>query len=154
MSQQARDDLVNSGKLVFQDASQKSDLENTALTQTQLIALLQYLCVTKGHHIEITACRSDHHDDSDLAPTPPHLGTHAGGWAVDCWPLTDGTPGSYIDPSTQAFRDFLSDVKRAPYLLQIGLGGAADTEANRAAAGDTVFSDDGADHIHCGTQSA
>lgn len=143
MSQQARDDLVV--HLVFQDETQKSDLESETLTQTTLIALLQEL-VAKDWNIEITAVRTDHHDDSALG-----LHSHANGYCVDCWPLADATPGNYLDASDPRFQQFLADCATAPYLFQIGLAGSADTYANRVAAGHTVFEDTGADHVHLGS---
>ena len=146
MSQAARIALV--AKLVFQDDSQKSDLLNEQLTSTNLIAALTSL-VDAGHHIEVTAVRSDHHDDG------PGPGLHAGGYAVDCWPLADATPGNYLDPGTQAFRDFLAACAKAPDRMQVGLGGAAYSAANVAATGlslddASVFHDDDEDHVHLG----
>jgi hypothetical protein len=119
MSQTAREALVDSGHLFFQRDSQRTDLLDENLTQTTLIALLSDL-VAKGYHVELTAVRSDHSDDSALG-----FHCHAHGFCADLWPLTGPTPG---------------------------LAGSADTPANRAAAGATVFSDSGADHVHLGSQ--
>lgn len=152
MSQEARDRLVNSGSLFFQNPSQRSDLASVDLTHSELVALLIFLVFDKGWPLEITAVRSDHHDDSGLAPGPEHIGTHACGWAADLWPLNSRSAGDYTDASEARFQRFLNDVAAAPFLHQIGLAGTADTESNRAAAGSTVFSDSGADHVHVGSE--
>jgi hypothetical protein len=144
MSQQTRQWVCD--RLVFQDDTQQSDLLNENLTQTNLIALLEQL-LKLGAHIEVTAVRSDHHDDSNLAQ-PPYIGTHAHGWAIDLWPLIDSTPGNYVDAGTETFRDFLTECARLDGLFQIGLAGSADTPENHVSAGPTCFSDDGADHVH------
>lgn len=143
MSLEARQELVS--RLVFQAPTQKADLLNEELTQTALIALL--LEVTSRWHLEITAVRSDHHDDSDLGP---HC--HAHGYAVDCWPIWAGRPGDYIPSSDPAFLSFLSFAAKQPHLEQIGLAGSAWSAATMAAAGATAFADDGADHIHLGSK--
>jgi hypothetical protein len=145
MSIVAREALV--AKLVFQDASQRSDLLDPNLTQTQMIEGLT--AIAAAHHIEVTAVRSDHHDDGE-GP-----GYHGGGWAIDCWPLADAIPGNYLDASTQAFRDFLKACATAPCRMQVGLGGSAWSDANVAATGlslgdASVFEDDGQDHVHIG----
>lgn len=149
MSLEAREGLVNSGRLFFQDATQGPDLLDPNLTHTELIAMLIFLTSTCGHHIEVTAVRTDHHDDSGLSADG--VGTHACGWAVDCWPLSSATAGDYEDASTQAFQVFLRDIAEGPFLRQVGLAGTAATPANFTAAGPTAFDDGGADHIHIGT---
>jgi hypothetical protein len=151
MSIQARDALVNSPKTVFQRNSQRVDLLNPDLTQTTLIALLTEL-VAKGHIILFTAVRSDHHDDSGLGRPPNFIGTHAHGWAADCWPMNSSNPTDFIDAGDERFQTFLADAAASTWLHQIGLAGTADTADNRAAAGPTVFPDDGADHVHLGSQ--
>lgn len=150
MSTQARVQLVNSGRLIFQDESQKTDLLDPNKTQTEVVAMLVYLI--REFYIELTAVCSDHHDDSGLNPTPPHEGTHAGGWAFDCWPLNSRTPGDYIDQNSGHFRDFLGAIAQGPFYYQTGLAGEAYSEANMAAAGARAFQDSGADHIHIGVQ--
>jgi hypothetical protein len=144
MSIQARQDLVS--KLVFQRDSQRNDLMDPNMTQTTLIALLLEL-VNKGHHIEITAVRSDHSDDSALG-----LHCHANGYCADMWPLGSATPGDYLDAGNPYFQQFLRDAAGSSWLYQIGLAGSAYTDANVAAAGSTVFHDDGADHVHLGAE--
>lgn len=150
MSLQARKQLVS--QLVFQDPKvQEDDLLRVAPapgvlfhgTQTQLIALLLGLII-KGHHIEITVVQTHHGNDG------PH--GHAGGYAVDCWPLASAKAGDYINASTEAFRAFLKDAAASPWLYQIGLlGDGADSEENFAAAGHTAFQDHGAGpHVHLG----
>lgn len=144
MSQEARDALVQ--KLVFQADSQRSDLENIDLTQTQLIALLTEL-TNRGWNIEITSVRTDHSDDSALG-----YHCHAHGFCADLWPLESMSPGDYVDGNSAQFAEFLKDCSESKWLYQIGLAGSAWTDANAAAAGPTVFHDDGADHIHLGAQ--
>lgn len=143
MSAQARQQLVS--RLVFQDDSQRADLLDESKTQTNLIALL--LAITSRWHLEITAVRSDHHDDSALGEN-----CHANGYAVDCWPVWLGKPGDYIPSSDPAFLSFLKFCAQQPDLYQIGLAGSAQGDATMAAAGPTAFNDDGADHIHLGAK--
>jgi hypothetical protein len=144
MSIQARQALVS--KLVFQNSSQQSDLLDPNMTQTTLIALLLDL-VNKGHHIEITAVRSDHPDDSALG-----LHCHANGYCADLWPLGSATPQDYLNATNPYFQQFLQDAAASSWLYQIGLAGSAWTSANQTAAGQTVFQDQGADHVHLGAE--
>ncbi len=145
MSEIARQSLVS--QLVLQDGSQRDDLTSPLLTRTQLIALLLEL-LHKGHFLEVTAVRSDHHDDSALG-----LHCHANGFCVDVWPLSSATPGAYLDAGTHAFRQFLRDAAGSPWLYQIGLvGDGADSQANFDAAGPTAYQDDGGAHVHLGAQ--
>ena len=153
MSQEQRDALVASGALFFQDGTQSTDLQNVDFTQTELIAALCFLVFERGWPIEITAVRTDHRDDSDLGAPPSYFGTHAHGWAVDCWPLNTRTAGDYIDATVGRFQRFLGDVAEAPFHKQTGLvGDGADSAVNFAAAGPTAFQDDGGPHIHLGVQ--
>ena len=103
MSLQARQDLVN--KLVFQRDSEKSDLMDPNMTQTTLIALLLDL-VNKGHHIEITAIRTDHSDDSSLG-----LHCHHNGYCADLWPLAQRRPETIW---TQVIRTFDNSCETRP----------------------------------------
>lgn len=143
MSQAARDALVQ--KLVFQRDSQRADLLSSNRTNSTLVALLGEL-VAKGHVLEITAVRSDHHDDGPRG--------HAGGRAADCWPLATSKPGDYLDAGDPRFRALLSDAAASRWIFQIGLAGAADSHANRIAAGTTCFEDAGGDHVHLGSTNA
>ncbi len=151
MSIQARDALVNGPNTKFQHNSQRIDLLNPNLTQTDLIALLTELA-GKGHIILFTAVRSDHHDDSGLGRPPGFIGTHAHGWAADVWPLNSPDPTDFIDAGDARFQQFLQDAAASSWLHQIGLAGTAFTTANQTAAGPTAFHDDGADHVHLGAQ--
>jgi hypothetical protein len=146
VSIEARQALVDSPQTVFQAESQRSDLLDPALTQTGLIALLSEL-VAKGHVLLFTAVKSDHHDDSGLGE---HC--HFNGYCADLWPLHSANPTDYIDASDPAFAVFLKDVDASDWTYQIGLAGSAWTSANAVAAGDAVFHDDGADHIHLGSR--
>lgn len=144
MSIQARDNLIASPNTFFQATSQKIDLASIELTNTDLIALLAEL-VAKGHILEFTAIKSDHHDDSALGE---HC--HFNGYCADLWPLASRTAGDYLDAEDVRFRTFLQDVASSQYLYQVGLAGTAWTSANAVAAGGRVFHDDGDDHVHLG----
>jgi hypothetical protein len=153
LSQQARDTVVNSKATFFQAQSQVSDLENPALTDSNLIAAAQYI-LDGGFAFEFTAVRTDHHDDG---PTG-----HAGGLAFDGWPLASNAAGDYLDASDQKFKDFLVHVGKFPGLYQLGLAGTAYSAANVIASGlpedfakdPCVFHDGGADHVHIGVHPA
>lgn len=132
-------------RLVFQADSQRADLMDPAKTRTELIALLLELTEAKHWRMEVTAVRSDHHDDSALG-----LHSHANGYCADLWPLASPNAGDYLDANAPLFQDFLADVAESPWLYQVGLAGTANTNENRAAAGPKSFFDDGADHIHVG----
>jgi hypothetical protein len=146
MSQEARNALVASPNTFFQADSQRTDLESLTLTQTDLIALLTEL-VGKGHILEFTAIKSDHHDDSNLGE---HC--HFNGYCADLWPLASRQAGDYLDADDPRFQAFLRDVDASGYTYQIGLAGSAWTSANAVAAGDSVFHDDGEDHVHIGAR--
>ena len=141
MSLEARQELVK--RLVFQRDSQRTDLLSTVLTKTELIALL--LEATEHYHLEVTAVRSDHHDDSALGGH-----SHAYGFCADLWPLMSAEAGDYMDANDPRFGMWLEWVASSPWLYQIGLAGSADTPENRKDAGPTVFEDSGADHVHLG----
>lgn len=138
---------------------QRADLLDPTKTDSNVIALIQYL-LDRGHIIGFTAIRSDHHDDSNLNPTPPHVGTHAGGFGVDCWPLNSPNAGDWV--AADGLKPFLADAAAFPGIYQIGLAGTSDTEENREATGlpyevpqrPDCFSDGGADHIHLGVRAA
>ena len=146
MSQEARQNLVDSPNTIFQHDSQRADLLDENKTQTQLIALLSDL-VSKGHIIEFTAIRSDHHDDSGLG-----FHCHAHGFCSDCWPLASTKPGDYLDASDPRFVQFCHNAAIDPYEYQEGLAGSALTHAAVIAAGSGFFTDDGGDHIHLGAK--
>lgn len=145
MSLETREALINSGHLFPQNPSQFNDLLDDTKTQTTLIAFLQHM-VEGGFYIELTSVKSDHSDDSDLGEF-----CHFNGFCVDCWPLNTPKAGDYMDENIPRFQSFLEYAAKAPYFYQTGLGGAADTPANRIAAGPTVFNDNDEDHVHFGT---
>ena len=145
MSIEARDRLVASPNTFFQQTSQKVDLASVELTQTDLIALLLTELVGKGHILEFTAIKSDHHDDSALGE---HC--HFNGYCADLWPLASRQAGDYLDAEDPRFQAFLRDVSASTWLYQVGLAGSAWISQNAVAAGDSVFHDDGEDHIHLG----
>jgi hypothetical protein len=143
MNTQRRYEICN--RLVFQNPVQKFDLLNPAKTTDALLGGLYQLVITEGRHIEITAVRSDHHDDSCLGPL-----AHACGHAIDFWPLNSNKPGDYIDGSCELFSTFLNALTHLPHVRQIGLAGSAFTAENLLILGPLGFVDGGADHIHFG----
>jgi hypothetical protein len=147
MSQQARQYLVNHPHTIFQRDSQKSDLLDETKTKTELIALLTGL-ISKGNIILFTAVVSDHSDDACLG-----FHSHANGFCADTWPLKSTAPTDYVGADEPEMDRYLADAAVSPWLYQIGLAGSADTTGDSAAAGDTKFSDGGADHIHLGADS-
>jgi hypothetical protein len=149
LSAATREALAASPHIVFRSPEQRDDIVNVNCVHTQLVAFLQYL-VDSRVYIEVTAVMSDHHNDLDLNPIAPHCGTHAGGWAIDCWPLLRPEEGAYLDAGDERFQSFLEVAKSGPWIYQIGLAGSAYTPENIAAAGSLVFEDEGADHIHFG----
>jgi hypothetical protein len=149
MSLQTRAAIATSPHILYRTPQQRDDIVSVRGVRTQLVAFLQYL-VQNRLCIEVTALMSVHHNDLSLNPFAPHCGTHAGGWAVDCWPLTRPEFGAYLDAQDKRFSYFLEVARAAPWLYQIGLAGSAYTPENIAAAGSLVFADEGADHIHFG----
>jgi hypothetical protein len=146
MSIEARRALVNHPHTFFQAQSQRDDLLDPSITQTGLIALLTDL-VNKGHIIEFTAVKSDHHNDSGLG-----LHCHWNGYCADCWPLASAKAGDYLEAGDPRFTKFCHDAGFDPYEYQEGLAGSAYTHANVIAAGSGVFRDNGGDHIHLGSK--
>ena len=155
MSLAARQAIIalDNTKVFFQNPdTQKADLLNPDMTDSNLIALIQFL-IDRGHILEFTAIRSDHHVDG-------YNGHNPGGKAFDCWPLGSAIAGTYLDAS--ALKPFLADVAAFSGLYQLGLAGTAYTADNVAATGlienfaanPCVFHDEGADHIHCGVHRA
>jgi len=146
MSIAARAALVRSEYTVFRSNSQRDDLMNPSVTQTELIAFLSDL-IQKRHYLLFTAIRSDHHDDGYLG-----LHSHANGYAADVWFLKSSKPDDYLDPGDPEFEAGLHDAAASPWMYQIGLAGSALTANNRSASGERMFVDDGGDHIHLGAE--
>jgi hypothetical protein len=138
-------------RLVLTRPSQYGDLVDPQMTRDELVGMLMALLGRTQSAIYVTAVRSDHHDDSGLSPGPLHVGTHAYGWAIDCWPMS-GPGGEFYDGSSPVFAQWLSVVAKVPNILQVGLAGSADTSANREVLGGLYFSDTGADHVHIGVR--
>jgi hypothetical protein len=154
-----RQELVNSGHLIFTAASQSADLLDPAKTQTCLIAYLSDLITQYGHHIQVTAINTDH-PSWDGGPTGRG---HNAGCALDGWPLSSATANDYVDASAAEFQQFLQHAAASQPLYQIGLQGNgagdptnyADSPANFAAAGPTAFEDHGTGpHVHLGANPA
>lgn len=140
MSIQVRQELIS--KLVFQSFSQSLDLLNPDVTNTYLVEGLHHI-VNNGWILEITAVRSDHHDDSMLGKW-----CHFNGYAVDCWPLKSNHAGDYYDAGDPEFSKFLSQLPNVPGIKQVGLAGSAALSSFLAQS--LYFQDDGADHVHIG----
>jgi hypothetical protein len=154
MSYAARAALVADPHIVFQDNTQSADLLDEHMTDSNLIALLEWM-IDAGFYVLITALRSDHSPDADRLGIPsPYYGTHQYGMAVDCWPNMSPKVTDYMSVTYPSFQRFLARAADFPGLEQIGLAGEADTEANRAAAGPSAFPDDGPDHVHLGVKAA
>lgn len=149
MSIEARQRLVNAKSIFFQHDSQREDFLNVNLVRTETIALALAL-LERGHILEITSVRSDHHDDSALGKY-----AHARGAAFDCWPLAQHCARTYADAVSPQMTSFLLDALRSKWLAQVGLAGSADAPEVLAAIGYVsypndghLFEDSGADHIH------
>lgn len=146
MDSRSRQALVNGGHLFFTDDSQASDLTNSATTTDALLEHIAWI-VAAGFHLEVTAVKTDHHDDHLLGE---HC--HFNGYAIDCWPLTGPTPGAYLDADNPFFQQFLARAAASPNYHGTGLAGSAYTEANLEAAGHNAFEDIGDDHVHLAAQ--
>jgi hypothetical protein len=136
-------------RLVFSRPSQYFDLRDPTLTRDELVSAIEALLQRTQSSIYITAVRSDHHDDSALGLPPLYIGTHAHGWAIDCWPMP-APAGSFYNGDSLAFASWLRAVASVPGVKQVGLAGSADTVDNRDALGSLYFPDMGADHVHIG----
>jgi hypothetical protein len=155
-----RQALVNSGHIKCTYAAVESDLLDPNKTSGDLILGLSSLVNHGGYYIGLTAINTGHGPDG----TGPD--THAGGYAVDCWPYTDSTMTTYVSENpaiTPNLIQFLKDVNALPTVLQIGLAGSArNYPENYVAAGSpsgqpqgylqskVPFEDNGQDHIHVG----
>lgn len=115
MSQETRAALVNSGKLVFQRDSQKTDLLNEYKTNTWLVQFLIDLTNNCPYPILITALNSDH--SPGTWHNPP-------GRAVDCWHANWAEVGDdEILKVLQAAGKVAAN--GAPTLIEVGLSGDA-----------------------------
>lgn len=144
MSLLARQTLVDSPYFVCRTALQRNDFLGESLIKSDLIALLLDLVVAQKRPIVVTAARSDHHPENWGASSHDH----ENGWALDLWPLRSLHATDYVPDEGEEMEDFLRAAAANVWLYQIGLGGGAWTQANRAAAGATVFEDNGQDHLH------
>jgi hypothetical protein len=146
MSMDARLEIVESPLNVL-TSSQRCDLLDPAKTNSELIALIQYLNAG-GFTIGFTAINSDHHYDG---PTE-----HSAGLAFDGWPKNLATGGGWLDD----IAPYLAHLGKFPRLRNVGLAGSAYTPGNLKALGllwtpypenppfPVAFHDNGGDHIH------
>lgn len=143
MSQQAREWVVS--QLAFQRDSEKADLLDESLTNTDLIGALTIAARTfGGGAILVTSVRTDHGDDSHLGPHG-----HSEGFAVDVWPQGAGGP------------IFVGElIHNNPFVTKIGLGGAAQGWIEDAVwagrdviviNGTVIFRDNSTPHVHIQT---
>lgn len=136
MSAQERQTLVD--RLHFTNASQRSDLLDEALTDTNLIAGLQYLVDHCPKGILITAVRNDH-------PTfdgGPDGHGHNAGKAVDYWTAS---------PNDADVVEVVCASARNPYWWTVGLGGSAKPYQSYVTwpqAPFVFFLDNDSDHVH------
>ena len=141
MSQAAREALVANPKLSFTDDSQKPDLLDESITNTYLIAMLQWMMDNCPEDIMLTAVRTDH-------PTVDGAWEHSGGNAVDCYPL------HWEGREQEACCAVMKGLADNPYCEQVGLGGVTQqwksyvTWPSAPSGDDFVFDDVPVDHLH------
>jgi hypothetical protein len=152
VSTSVRRAIATSAHIIYRTPQQRDDIVSVTGVRTELVAFLRSM-IDAGAVLEVTALMSDHHNDLELNPVQPHCGTHAGGWAIDCWPLWRAEEGAYLDAQDPRFATFLRWAGQSPYLMQIGLAGSAWTPENLAAAGEVAFQDEGNDHVHFGVHT-
>lgn len=139
--------VANHPHLFFQNPSQKADLLDEKKTQSVTIALLQDL-LNKQHYIELTAVKTDHHDDSGLG-----LHCHFNGYCFDGWFLNTPKAGDYAAVDSAVMIAGLHDAGADDHKYQIGETPDAYTHAEIVAAGTVgVFKDGGGSHIHFGAK--
>lgn len=134
--------LLMTNHLIFTAESQKYDVLH--FIKPTLVKLLSAL-VAKNYYLQITSLKSDHGNDGG-----GH--SHTNGYAVDLWPVSNGTRNAFFPANSTEMVQFLKDVASLDNLHQIGLAGSSKTPANFAAAGPTVFRDNQYDHIHIGAK--
>ncbi len=135
-------------ELRYQNESvQRPQILDPNVIQTELIALIDWI-QKQGLRLCVTSLRLDHGSDAFLGQPPDLIGTHWKGWAIDFWFLNSDRWDDYMDPNSHEFRAGLQIVARAPFELEVGLGGSANTPANELAAGPTWFCDNKSDHLH------
>jgi hypothetical protein len=145
MSMEMREWVVNHPHTHFSDEiSDHADLLDPTITQTNLIAMIVNL-LNLNHIIYFTAIKSDHSDDGYLG-----LNCHYNGYCIDCWPMVTDAPGDYYNVSDLGFLSFLQDASNDPHYYQIGLTPDCYNSETTAVAGDNVYLDDGASHVHIG----
>lgn len=149
MSIETRQKLVSDSRLVFQRDSQRTDLLDSAMTNTWLIEFLMKLLDEAGHPILVTALYTDHHPGTLHHPTD---GTP--GRAVDCWNADWATVGDdkCVDVMKAAAK--ISEGEQ-PFLVEVGLSGDAARLQGQVDWGPTynVFVEDWGDsneHLHFG----
>ena len=125
----------------------KADILDSAYTTDALVEHLTFI-LDGGFFLRLTAVNRDHDFDGNLGP---HCHNPCG-FAADGYPADSS--GEYLDEEDPRFARMLERASISPWLHQTGLGGAANTSANRAAAGPTVFADGDADHVHFGAQGS
>lgn len=147
MSQAARDALVANAKISFTDSSQASDFQNENVTNSYLIALLQWQLDNCIEPIEILSVRTDHQ-------TPDGPWAHSGGMAVDFYPK------NWAGREEEAVTACMKALSENPYCEAVGLGGMTwnwvsyVTWPSGANSWWVVFQDNDKDHLHAGCANA
>lgn len=144
MSQAARDALVANPKLSFTDATQAPDLQNEMVTNTYLIAMLEWLLDNCSEPIEMLAIRTDH-------KTPDGPWAHSGGMAADFYPK------NWQGREQEAVCNVLKALANDPYCEAVGLGGVTwgwVSYVTWPKQHFIVFQDNTLDHIHAGCANA
>ena len=126
--------VANHKNISYTNLTQKADLLNVALTNTDLIAALK-LALDQGFIIQVTSVRSDHGDDSCLGPPGVYNHGHAHGYALDCW-----------CEDLQGFVQHLCTDN--PLVTKVGLGGPQAQALQIFPGATLVFPDNDEPHIH------
>jgi hypothetical protein len=120
--------VANHKNISFTNFSQKSDLLDTSMTNTNLIAILK-TALDQGFVIQVTSVRSDHGDDSCLGPPGVYNHGHAHGYALDCW--------------CEDLQSFVQHLCSNPMVMKIGLGGPQAQALQLSPGATVVFNDNG-----------
>lgn len=136
MSTQARQSVVNHSKMRFTSDSQKADLLNTSLTNTYLIAMLQWTLDNLWTPVLVLSVR-----------TGRSSGMHNAGCAIDIY------PANWDSNEKQTCIDMMTACAKNPFCEAVGLGGVTKQWRSAVAwpsqsVGFVLFDDNDTDHIH------
>jgi len=125
--------VANHRNISYTNLTQKADLLDVTVTNTNLIAALKDV-LDKGFVVQVTSVKTDHSDDSCLGIPGVYNHGHTHGYALDCW-----------CEDLQSFVQYLCD---NPLVMKIGLGGARAQALQITPGATMVFSDNNEPHIH------